>query len=286
MSSEPSKNAISCEVLIIGAGPAGSNSAVFLSKAGIDTILVDSKKFPRDKQCGGALTTRIFQRFKLYSEEVAESLVHGGYLYAPDLKSSVKIEDPEKPVGLMILRSNFDNYLVEKAKQFGTTFMDDVKVKNISFYKDKIITFLENGTSISSKVLFGADGAMSTVARITGLKKRWEEDELGICIFVENEISQKIKKEFDPDNLSVHIHIGYKDLFGYFWTFYKKRHLNIGLGCLLSEKKKKKANLKEAFLDYLGHLENTKIIPQIDISTLKMRGAVVPLKKPIMMSFL
>ncbi|MHA1895328.1 MAG: NAD(P)/FAD-dependent oxidoreductase [Candidatus Helarchaeota archaeon] len=243
---------INCEVLIIGAGPAGSTCATFLSKAGIRTILIDKDTFPRDKPCSGALTTRIFKRFPYLSAgEVVESIVHGGYLYTPDLKSNVKIEDTESPVGYMVLRGVFDNYLVQKAIQSGAEFFEGIIVKEISFQDDKIVTSLKDGRIITSKIIIGADGALSIVARKSNLKKRWKDDELGICIFIENEINEKQLKKYNPNRLSVHIHIGYKDIFGYFWTFFKKDHLNIGLGCLLSEKKRKKVNLKDSFLDYL-----------------------------------
>jgi geranylgeranyl reductase family protein len=44
-----------CEVLVVGAGPAGSAAAQWLARAGIDTVLVDQHRFPRDKVCGDGL---------------------------------------------------------------------------------------------------------------------------------------------------------------------------------------------------------------------------------------
>ena len=44
-----------CEVLIIGAGPAGSAAAIILARAGLDVVLVDQHAFPRDKVCGDGL---------------------------------------------------------------------------------------------------------------------------------------------------------------------------------------------------------------------------------------
>jgi flavin-dependent dehydrogenase len=44
-----------CEVLIIGAGPAGSAAAITLARAGLDVVLVDQHAFPRDKVCGDGL---------------------------------------------------------------------------------------------------------------------------------------------------------------------------------------------------------------------------------------
>src|SRR5689334_10248734 len=44
-----------CEVLVVGAGPAGSAAAQWLARAGVDTVLVDQHRFPRDKVCGDGL---------------------------------------------------------------------------------------------------------------------------------------------------------------------------------------------------------------------------------------
>ncbi|MBC7938284.1 MAG: FAD-dependent oxidoreductase, partial [Chitinophagaceae bacterium] len=41
-----------CDVLVIGAGPAGSSAAITLARAGLDVVLVDQHTFPRDKVCG------------------------------------------------------------------------------------------------------------------------------------------------------------------------------------------------------------------------------------------
>jgi len=282
MNNSGSKN-LSCDVLIIGAGPAGATAATFLarSNASISVIILEKDTFPRNKPCGGALTVRIFERFEYLSPEQTESVVHGGYLYAPNLTSKVKIEDPEKPVGYMVLRENFDNILVEKAKESGAKLIENAIIENFEILSNEIKVKLQDGTRITAKILLGADGVTSIVAKKTKLKKKWKDDELGMCILAQKELNKDEMEIFNPKGLSVHIHIGYKNLFGYFWTFYKKNHVNVGLGCLLSEKKDKKVNLKTAFKDYLKHLEDKKIIPSLKRLNLKLKGAMVPLKKPL-----
>ena len=46
------------DVIVVGAGPAGSTAAKFLAEKGINTLLVDKEKFPRDKLCGGGIPVR------------------------------------------------------------------------------------------------------------------------------------------------------------------------------------------------------------------------------------
>jgi len=52
------------DVVIVGAGPAGSTAAKFLSEKGIRVLLVDKSKFPRDKACGGGIPVRVFKDFE------------------------------------------------------------------------------------------------------------------------------------------------------------------------------------------------------------------------------
>lgn len=63
-----------CDVLVVGAGPAGAACALWLARAGIDTVLVDQHDFPRDKVCGDGLIPdahRALQRLGLYDEVMA-----------------------------------------------------------------------------------------------------------------------------------------------------------------------------------------------------------------------
>jgi geranylgeranyl reductase family protein len=63
-----------CDVLVVGAGPAGAACALWLARAGIDTLLVDQHDFPRDKICGDALIPdahHALKRLGLYDEVMA-----------------------------------------------------------------------------------------------------------------------------------------------------------------------------------------------------------------------
>jgi geranylgeranyl reductase family protein len=63
-----------CEVLVVGAGPAGAACALWLARAGVDTVLVDQHDFPRDKVCGDGLIPdahHALQRLGVYDEVMA-----------------------------------------------------------------------------------------------------------------------------------------------------------------------------------------------------------------------
>ena len=72
-----------CEVLVVGAGPAGSACAQWLALRGVDVVLVDQHEFPRDKVCGDGLIPDAhdaLQRLGVYDEvmAVAERVPHLG----------------------------------------------------------------------------------------------------------------------------------------------------------------------------------------------------------------
>ena len=62
-------------MLVVGGGPAGSATAHHLASAGISVLLADKATFPRDKPCGGGLTTRAFVRCPVDPTPVVEEKV-------------------------------------------------------------------------------------------------------------------------------------------------------------------------------------------------------------------
>jgi len=66
----------SCDVLVVGAGPAGSACAQLLARAGVHTVLVDAQAFPRDKVCGDGLIPdahAALQRLGVHDEVMAHA---------------------------------------------------------------------------------------------------------------------------------------------------------------------------------------------------------------------
>ena len=101
------------EVVVVGAGPAGSTAAKFLSEKGVKVLLVDKSKFPRDKPCGGGLPARVLKRFE-YIKDLIDSYSYGSYAYSPSLKFKMEFQQND-PFVAMILRNKFDYGLVKLA---------------------------------------------------------------------------------------------------------------------------------------------------------------------------
>ena len=101
----------SCEVLIVGAGPAGSTCARFLTKAGLSVLLLDRDQFPRGKPCAGWITPAVLETLsidpQLYRQGRLLQEIHEfrtGVMYGSEL-----VTDYGTTVSYSIRRSEFDH---------------------------------------------------------------------------------------------------------------------------------------------------------------------------------
>jgi geranylgeranyl reductase family protein len=264
------------DVAVVGAGPAGSTAAKFLSEKGHKVLLLDKEKFPRDKPCAGGLTLRVLNRFSYLKEEnFIESYSYCGIAYSTSLKYKVKVERNE-PIGAMILRKKFDHELVKLAINSGTIFIDGKRVENIKILKDQAKIILNDGTNFESQIVIGADGIWSTIAKKTGLSQKGKY--VGMCIFQEYPMSSEVLDKYIGEKRSCHIHLKFQNVVGYGWVFPKKKHVNIGICELkpIGNQSQGKTNLKDVYKNYFNLLKKSKIIPN-DLEIGRLRGGALPL---------
>lgn len=263
------------DVVIVGAGPAGSTAAKVLAEKGIKTLLVDKDKFPRDKPCGGGLPYRVIQRFPYVEEEgVIESYSYGGYAYYQVSKYELKYTGDEPLVG-MVLRKKFDYALVKLAVDAGCNLKQNSRVVDVKTTDRTGKILLENGESIESEVVIGADGVNSIVAKKTGLRMR--DFKKGVCVLQEFKMDEKIVEKYFTEKRLCYIHSRFRDIPGYGWVFPKKEHVNIGIGEMIQSPRSssKKINLLEIYRDYIRVLKQRKIIPS-DLKIGRCIGGALP----------
>ena len=114
------------DVVVVGAGPAGSTAAYRLASAGVRTLLVDRARFPRDKPCGGGLTYRAVRLLPFEVEPVVEHVVDRlemrlAYRRCFERRGS-------GPLVLMTQRRRLDHFLAEQAARAGAHFRDGARV--------------------------------------------------------------------------------------------------------------------------------------------------------------
>lgn len=152
---------IKYDVVIVGAGPAGSYLAYKLKNQGINVLLLEKKAFPRYKICAGGLSKKAYDI--LYSDNkkiknIVEKVVKKG-LYVRNNKFN--FVDTEIGLIYTTYRSDLDNFLVNMAVDNKTVeFKDNIYIKKIN-RNDNSITFLHNSKEfkINYKILVGAWGS-------------------------------------------------------------------------------------------------------------------------------
>jgi geranylgeranyl reductase family protein len=213
------------DVLIVGAGPAGSATAIHLARAGARVLLADKARFPRDKPCGGGLTGRALRHVPCDVEPVVEHVVDRmvvrvGYGAKVGRKSTA-------PLIRMTQRRRLDFHLAEQAARAGAEFRDGVAVGEIAIGDDEVTARVGAG-SVRASFVVGADGANGVVARAAGLGQ-------GIVrgVALEGNVPWGTL-ERSPYDETAWVELGVVPG-GYGWVFPKGDHANLGVGGWLEE---------------------------------------------------
>lgn len=219
------------EVIVAGAGPAGAVAARTLAAAGLDTLLVDRAAFPRNKPCGGGLTMRATRRFPWLSAALDGIDVHTVsklHLEAPD--GSVLKLDARTPVGILIRRVEFDHAIVKAATAAGARLRERFEITQASQTDEGITLQARTGETLRAPMVVAADGVHSVIGKRLGVNPKWPTSSIAIDMM--EETPHETLRESRPD--VVWIAYAYNGLDGYSYIFPKTRHVNVGIGCLLS----------------------------------------------------
>lgn len=174
---------INYDVVIVGAGPAGSSLAIELASAGLKVMLADAARFPRDKPCGDYVSPKGLRRLReLGCSKQIEALgltrISSSKLYLNrDLLVSGDLPyiDGTPVFGLAIPRQTLDNILFQRAIECGSETREEFRVKAFHKCDDNVVVEGNcNGRAerITTRLLVGADGANSTIAKLSGLENR------------------------------------------------------------------------------------------------------------------
>ncbi len=228
------------DVVIVGAGPAGSLLAYYLGQNGIDTLLLEKKKLPRYKPCGGGLTRRALHTLPFDIDAVIEDRTHTAKLYFD--RQLVFTKKAAQPLVAMIMRDRFDHFLAKQAAKQGAILKDQTACDRFAQQNDLIQIATSRGT-FATKILVGADGVNSRVASQSGLALKTKH-----MIALEAELEINRRETLDEFRHSFHFDFGVIPK-GYGWLFPKLNHFSVGI---LSVKPREK-NLRRYFDNYLQH---------------------------------
>ena len=255
------------DVIVVGAGPAGSTTAYRLARAGARVYLVDRARFPRDKPCGGGLTLRAVRELPFSVEPVVEDRVHTlelGFRYGRRWS-----RDAEEPLILMTQRRRLDAYLVEQAVEAGAEFRDGAKVTAVD--PDGAVAL--EGERLEAEVVVGADGANGITARSAGHPPH----EHGVALEGNVDYEHAARERFGGRAV---VELGAVPG-GYAWVFPKGDHVNVGVGGWQSEGPRLRERLRELCVAF-GVVEAN--VHDLRGHRLPMRGATRrPVKKRVLL---
>jgi menaquinone-9 beta-reductase len=244
------------DVIVVGAGPAGSATAYYLANAGLDVLVLEKSHFPREKVCGDGLAPRAVKALAGMGVPIAES---DGWVRSRGLRiigggGRIELDWPELSSfpGYSLVRSrlDFDQTLARHAQKAGARLVEGCNVTG-PLRDDRTgrvtgVTFqqTDNGEkterSARGRVVVAADGNSSRLSVAMGLRKR---DDRPIGVAVRTYYTTPRHKD---DYLEAWLDLwdGEKLLPGYGWIFgMGDGTSNVGLGLL---------NTSEAFgnIDY------------------------------------
>ena len=219
------------DVLIVGAGPAGSTAARALALGGARVRLLERYRFPRNKPCGGGLTTRALGRFPHLTaalDRVETHYISRLYLEGPAGRGVV-LTSPT-PAVVTIRRVEFDQALAQLAVEAGAELIEDTWVSGVGADDDGARVVTRDGREFRADYLVAADGVNGIVTRRLGLNPGWDESSLALDVM--EETPNERLRALDPDTLFVSY--GQGGAAGYGYIFPKRGHTNVGIGCLRS----------------------------------------------------
>lgn len=172
------------EVLVVGAGPAGSVTALLLARKGRRVLLVDRASFPRPKPCGECVNpgaVALLHRLGLLPPVMAltPAELRGWRIASEDGRVATGTFGPDVRKGLGIPRAELDHALVKEARAAGVEFRPGVRVVDAHPHPTRpgVTIMSEDGRRgrLDAGVVVAADGLRSVVARRAGLVEPPEE---------------------------------------------------------------------------------------------------------------
>jgi len=207
------------DAIVVGAGPAGAHLAYLLARAGRSVALLDRARFPRDKVCGGGVSRKSIALLDFDITPIAHKWVSGAFLTFQNRAGVVK--DLGYAAGCMVLRSEFDQLLLERARAAGAFYFGETVFLDVREQSDSLVVETSRGP-LRGRRLFAADGVASAVRKkvfgrglvgtVPALEARVDLPESALAGFGDRAV-------FDFGGMPR----------GYGWIFPKRDHLNVGV---------------------------------------------------------
>jgi menaquinone-9 beta-reductase len=239
------------DVVISGAGPAGSTCALALGASGLKVALIEKSSFPRDKICGDAVASYAEKVLATINPEYANAINSFGdkkkvgsiRIVAPNQK---ELDLKFKQEGFISMRLNFDNFLFNLASELpNVKVFLNTSVNDVTINENGVIIDAGDDLKIETSLVIGCDGAHSVISKkLTDTKVDLKHHIGAVRAYYKN------VKGIPEGTFELHF---LKDLLpGYFWIFpLPDNHANVGLGILSETISKENINLRKKMAEVI-----------------------------------
>ncbi|MGE2714239.1 menaquinone reductase [Mycolicibacterium litorale] len=242
------------DVVVVGAGPAGSAAAAWAARAGRDVLVIDSAHFPRDKACGDGLTPRaVAELERLGLGPWLDTRIRHHGLRMSGFGADVEVPWPGPsfpPTSSAVPRTELDDRIRCVAADDGAKMMLGTKAVGVCHDSQGRVESLtlDSGEEVGVGTLIVADGARSTLGRALG--RQWHQQTVyGVAVrgYIATPRS-------DEPWITSHLELRSPEgtvLPGYGWIFpLGNGEVNIGVGALATEKRPADAALRPLMSHY------------------------------------
>ncbi len=241
------------DVIVVGAGPAGSMAAMKAAEGGAKTLILEKYKLPRFKLCGGGIANWVIRKLNIPQEVLERQYKVLSFFTPPNY------ERHDINLGGMgyfgVYRDAFDYELTKIALDKGAELKEKKHVDGVLKEEDYVkgVTTKE-GEKYEADVVIACDGALSTVAKNCGMWDTWfkskEEswkDQMCFCVGVEVKLGEKVITERFGDSYMIFTGRDIAPM-GYAWLFPKRENVSVGLGSMAKTLEKKPTYYMDHFL--------------------------------------
>ncbi|MEM1576074.1 MAG: NAD(P)/FAD-dependent oxidoreductase [Archaeoglobaceae archaeon] len=240
------------DVVVVGAGPAGSMAAKTAAEKGLNVLLIEKRQeIGTPVRCAEGISKESLKRFVEIDKKWIAAEVIGAKIYTPDGTEVVMAEEMAgNEVGFVLERKIFDRHLARLAAKAGAEVV--VKTTALGFERTQNglrvkLRRLGEEWEVETKLLIGADGVESKIGRMAGIIKTLKMSEIESC-------AQYLMSGLDIDENYTYFYLG-NELApgGYAWIFPKgDRSANVGIGVLPSLAKMAAKHYLDRFIEKAG----------------------------------
>lgn len=254
---DPRPPSVKTDVLIVGAGPAGTAAAITAARAGLDVLIVDKARFPRDKCCGDGLTANALRRLESLGLDPSQlpswKTVDAVTITSPSGRRRVfPLPQSSGVYAAVARRRELDASLVELAKESGARVWQSSQLIDLQQSQSDVEVSVADSSEesgyrlVRARFVIGADGMWSTTRKLVGVGPQdyrgdWHAFRQ-YFVNVSDQAANQLMVWFEPDLLP-----------GYLWSFpLGDGAANVGFGIIRRSGSRRVQQMKSLWPELLG----------------------------------